>query len=216
MLVVPGVTVSPETVGEFASGVEQLVERGFLVAPSFAHGVDWTESRILEYGRQLLELARWFLSHSEATPIPQLSRSLAPVLDEGGVRRMCGSGQMMATYDVDGNRYPCHLFLPWITGRKSDWYGMVEDGDMCDDRCRDCPYVRVCKHCYGFNLIERGDPAVRSGTVCRLEQSEIRATVSFKGTLFGQKVRNGVSLTTDELVEAKAVLFLSEHPPKNL
>jgi radical SAM protein with 4Fe4S-binding SPASM domain len=29
----------------------------------------------------------------------------------------CGAGHEMVTVDVDGEVYPCHRFLPWVTGK---------------------------------------------------------------------------------------------------
>lgn len=206
-------TVAPDTVGQFAEGVVHLVEEGFSVAPSFAYGVDWEASAINEYARQLLLLANWFHCHPDKEPIPQLCRRLAPVLERGPIRRTCGTGRMMVTYDVDGSSYPCHLFLPWISGRKTGFASVYGDSDLCDGRCRSCSYLRICKHCYGFNFFERGDPAIRSETNCRLMQAEIAACICYKGTCLSEKVRYGHSLDAEELIEARAILHLHCNPP---
>lgn len=209
-------TISPESVGDFAAGVCALMDSGFLVAPSFAYGAAWTDASIREYSKQLAALGRWFLDHSNIDLIPQFQKTLAVALDSGPIRRMCGTGRMMATYDVDGREYPCHLFLPWITGRTSGFGNVFENTDLCDIRCRDCSFVRLCKHCYGFNFIERGNPASRTKTTCRLLQSEVLACIWFKGTLLGEKIRQGHALTAEELAEAAAVLSLCDHPPETL
>lgn len=206
-------TISPETVGQFADGVIHLIKTGFLVAPSIAHGVNWTDDTIREYARQLSLLVDWFLLNRNCSLIPQFERSLAPVLDEEPIRRTCGTGRMMATYDVDGRAYPCHLFLPWITGRASGWDVAWGNENLCDNRCLSCSFARICKHCYGFNFSERGNASIRSRTACLLLKSEIAACVRFKGTRLGEKIRSGWQLQEDELREARAVLHLLNNPP---
>ena len=209
-------TVSPETVGHFASGVCELIKSGFLVAPSFAYGVEWSDLAICEYKKQLAILGEYFLDHPDIEPIPQFQKTLAAILDKGPLRRTCGTGRMMVTYDVDGQAFPCHLFLSWITERMSGFEDVFNDSDLCDNKCRDCSFVRLCKHCYGFNFIERGNPAYRAKTTCRLVQAEITACAWFKGTRLGEKIRRGKTLTNEERTEAAAVLFLYSHPPKTL
>lgn len=209
-------TISPETVGDFAAGVCKLLESGFLVAPSFAYGVEWSNFSIREYCKQLATLGQYFLDHPNIEPIPQFQKTLAAILDKGPLRRTCGTGRMMVTYDVDGQDFPCHLFLPWITERINGFEDVFNDSDLCDNQCRDCSFVRLCKHCYGFNFIERGNPAYRAKTTCRLVQTEITACAWFKGTRLGEKIRRGKTLTSEERTEAAAVLFLYSHPPKTL
>ena len=209
-------TVSPETVGSFAEGVTELVGDGFCVAPSFAWGAPWTEHAIREYGRQLGILARWFLDHPGHELIPQFQKRLCAVLDEEGPPRLCGTGRRMATYDVDGRAYPCHMFLPWITGRSDGFESVWGDDGLSDARCAGCSIVRVCKHCYGFNFIENGDPSHRSDYACRLMREEVKACVLYKGTLLGCKVRRGERLSGEELAEARAIVCISENRPKGL
>lgn len=209
-------TVSPEAVCGLSAEVIELVKRGFKVAPSFAYGAAWTLQSLQEYRRQLRLLAQWFLENKEFEPIPQFVKPLPAIFNDGPLRRMCGVGSMMATYDVDGAIYPCHLFIPWISERSASLDAVWESGNLCDTRCYNCSYVRLCKHCYGFNFKESGKLDERSSIICHLTQIEIQTLLWFRATYLGQKVRNGISLTDDELVEAKAVLYLVENPPKTL
>ena len=209
-------TVTPETVSNFFNDVAELTEEGFLVAPSFAYGVNWTDCSIQEYGRQLLLLSDWFLSHQEKETIPQLQRELSPILEDGKIRRTCGAGVMMCCYDIDGKSYPCHLFLPWISHRDGLLDVLCSDDELCDERCIDCSYVRICKHCYGMNYKLRGNPSIRSSEQCQLLQAEINACISYKGNRLGGFLRHGKHLNSDDLQEARAIIRLAGLIPETI
>ena len=210
-------TVSPETVGQLADGVIAMIEYGFRVSPSYACGSNWTKEAIEEYLKQLLLLADYFRDNRDKPLIQQLEIPLPVILDnEEPVKRTCGAGWAMSTYDVDGKEYPCHLFTPMVMGSGISGAPLHSNLDLCDDRCRTCPLVRLCRSCYGYNAIENKDVSQRSWAYCQLQQIEIGVCMKFRGDILSDKIKKGEQLTNDELYEAKAILTLSKLPVQDI
>ena len=120
----------------------------------------------------------------------------------------------MATYDIDGNAYHCHLFSPFVMGEKFRNINIDNEDNLQDARCQNCCYVRLCKTCYGFNFKEQNDPCIRSATNCMISQVEIEACIYYKKHKLHKKQQQGIPLSVDELYEAKAILFLNDIPPE--
>ena len=76
-------------------------------------------------------------------------------------KRSCGCG-VMHTYDVDGKRYPCQMFMPLSMGEKSKCWGDLEvpddiDLSLLDSKCRKCLLIDICPSCYGSNYAASGN-----------------------------------------------------------
>lgn len=198
-------TVSPATVNEFSRDVTDLLERGFLVAPGWAYGMNWHWLEILEYRKQLLTLAEYFLAHPDKPLIPIFEKDLRVIFNREPIARTCGCGLQMSTYDVDGNAYPCQLFLPIVTGRQ---YGgsIPHDGALNDTRCDGCCIERVCKTCYGFNVIDNGQPTKRSMVYCYMSQAEIIACAWYLYKKAESTIRRGEKLDVVLGLNVKAAL----------
>ena len=207
-------TISPQCVHLLAQEVIALQEKGFLVAPSYAHGVVWSSDAIKEYKKQLLVLAKYFLNKENQEDIPQFQKRLSAIFSNDPIKRFCGCGSAMATYDIDGNAYHCHLFSPFVMGEKFRNINIDNEDALQDARCQNCCYVRLCKTCYGFNFKEQNDPCIRSATNCMISQVEIEACIYYKMHKLHKKQQQGIPLSVDELYEAKAILLLNDIPPE--
>ena len=209
-------TISPSSVQLFASGVIELVEKGFLVTPSWAYGVVWRGCHIYEYKKQLMLIAEYFLRHPDLRIIPTLEKRLSAIYDTGEFMRMCGTGGMMTTYDVDGRAYPCHLFLPFISQMEYQKNLIPPYGSLIDARCVDCQLARICQPCYGFNNMENGNPTIRSSLFCLMSQCEITVAAWFVCKRVERAITSGKVLSLSEKLEVKAALDILDMPFKSL
>ena len=79
----------------------------------------------------------------------------------------------MATYDVDGTLYPCHLFTPIVLGKNEaaemqKRYDFNAESVHFDERCKGRCLENVCPTCYGFNYKMTGSISKRDPIMCEL------------------------------------------------
>ena len=181
-------TLTHDTLPYYAEGVVALIERGFRVASSLAQGHTWMNGDDEIYRQQLRRLGQYYIDHQEVLPQTPFDNLYGQLLDENMAlppKKICGSGTTIHFYDVDGQLYPCHLFLPMVHGNSNvhmdiDRIDFSDDKQFVDVRCSQCPIVRVCNTCYGFNYINRGDVAKRDMGMCRLYLAEAQEVSAFQ------------------------------------
>lgn len=180
-------TISKETLPDFAEGVLAVQRKGYEINASLAQGVDWTREDALLYREQLTMLKDAYLKDLTLRPLNRLTRyvdvfNAAPT--ENRQIHGCGSGLNMVTYDIDGARYGCHMFTPIVLGRERA-VG-VDDVDwdapdlMADSFCECCVLRRFCPTCPGFNYKYRGDFAVRDKRWCQMVLAEAMTACEFQ------------------------------------
>ena len=209
-------TISPSSVHLFSKGVIELIEKGFNVSPSWAYGVNWGRHHIYEYKKQLMSIAKYFLQHPDVRKISVFEKRLSAIYDTGDFMRMCGTGGMMTTYDVDGRAYPCHLFLPFVSQREYQANLIPPHGSLIDTRCVDCQLARICQPCYGFNNMENGNPTIRSSLFCLMSQCEISVAAWFVCKRAECEIASGKVLCPSEKLELKAALDILDFSAKSL
>jgi len=208
-------TVSHHTIGSLAEGIIYLQERGFKVGASLGQGMPWNDGSIAEFGRQLRQLAEYYLEHEQVPPVSLLDLPIRHLRFSPGLapRKYCGTGTHMATYDVDGKAYPCHLFTPLVLGpaRSGELPAIDfrEDTSVADPRCHDCILQRLCPTCYGFNYKLAGHVALRDQILCRLFKVQASANCWFQTQKLRHKRRVGV-LSAEDARTAKACLKMME------
>ena len=208
-------TVSRGTINSMAEGIVYLQEKGFKVGASLGYGIPWSGESVLEYGRQLHKLAEYYLEHEHVSPVSLLDLPIQYTLGSRTPmqKKYCGTGTHMATYDVDGKAYPCHLFTPLVLGTsKSDDLQAIqfqENATVTDRRCNTCVLGRICPTCYGFNYKQTGDVARRDQTMCRLFKEQALANCWYQAQLLKRKRRSG-PLSLDHVRKAKACLLIME------
>lgn len=181
-------TLTHDTLPYYAEGVIALSERGYKVATSLAQGHLWGDGDDLIYRNQLRKLGQYYLEHQELLPQTPFDNLYGQLLDENlsrSPRKICGSGTTIHFYDVDGELYPCHLFLPMVHGKKNvvEYIRKIDfndDNQFVGGQCLTCPILRVCNTCYGFNYTNRGDVAKRDMGMCRLYLVEAQEVSSFQ------------------------------------
>ena len=207
-------TVSSHTMDSMAEGILYLHERGFKVGTSLGRGMQWDERSVKEFKRQLWKLAKYYLDHERVAPV-LLDLSIQQALGKQpfGQKKYCGTGTHMATYDVDGKVYPCHMFGPIVLGAsKSDVMQAInfqQDAMVTDVRCSNCVIRNICPTCYGLNYKFTGDVARRDPMMCQLFKVQASANCWFHTQLIRRKRRVG-SLSLEDARNAKACLKIMQ------
>lgn len=208
-------TLSRETLSHYADGIISLSENGYRIASSLAEGVEWMPGDEAVYRAELEKVGRFYIEHPDLAPEHPFNYIYKEVLDENRpVQKNCGVGTSIATYDIDGKCYPCHLFLPIVHGRE-DCYEAIHGIDFSDDsrlvslKCQICPLLRLCRTCYGYNYLLRGDIAARNLSGCRMQLVEAQVVSAFEIKWLTQRQRV-VPLTEDELLMLKAAVLCYE------
>lgn len=179
-------TVSVETLPTLAEGVIFLHEQDFTVSVNLAHGIDWSDkSYISILETELEKLIQYYVNHPDIEVCTMLSMSISRLafgkseLDT----RWCGSGLHMCTYDIDGQVYPCQMFLPLSSKDESKSFRDIDfsnDELFEDPLCNDCPIEVVCPNCYGMNFNNRGNPGLRDRNLCKLTKVVALAVSKFQ------------------------------------
>lgn len=181
-------TISRFHLPSLAKSLICLLEQGYNVAPSLAIGEDWQEGDELIYKRELEKLADWHLEHRDVEPMSIFLQPFFSLLEPHCLKppqKNCGTGVSMATYDVDGTCYPCHLFVPITHGRNNaaddlKQIDFNDDAGLLDEDCLSCGMLRICKTCYGFNYKDRGSVKKRDRRACRMQLAEAQVGCDFQ------------------------------------
>lgn len=171
------ITVEKLSLAGLSARVLVLLRRGIRCSINLACGTLWSEDDALIYMKELRSLGEACLSARLGMEwVPVLSRSLegvgSPLTNHG----RCRDCEDFNCVDVDGRRYPCHLFSPLVLGEEGGismaQYEKDEDfrclGGRSDDICRQCPLCSYCPTCYGFNYLFAGDTSRRDYSVCKM------------------------------------------------
>lgn len=116
-------------------------------------------------------------------------------------------------YDTDGLLYPCHLFLPMVHGNNNvlndikdiDFFNPVA---LIDEECKNCPALKICKTCYGYNYAQRGNVCKRDKGMCKLRLTEAQSISAFQIKYFTLKES---PLNDYELLMLKAAIACYKH-----
>ena len=86
----------------------------------------------------------------------------------------------MATYDIDGKKYGCHMFTPVVLGDKAILADSVDWDSTADDYCKNCILRTFCPTCAGFNYKYRGNIATRDKSWCSMILAEAMTACEFQ------------------------------------
>ena len=90
----------------------------------------------------------------------------------------------MATYDIDGQKYGCHMFTPLVLGKDKALLADAVEWDSSestdDDYCKNCVLRRFCPTCAGFNYKYRGHLAIRDKRWCPMVLAEALTACEFQ------------------------------------
>lgn len=181
-------TISEVSLPFLFENVKFCHEKGFFVSCNLAYGINWmakSNQAILE--RELKKLIDYYLDHPQTTPASILDGDIFNVVLEAektSCKKWCGVGTSMKTYAVNGDLYPCQLFMPISADSEIDSRSIVFEKSFpisyLDDECQKCIIRPVCPTCYGSNYIATGNIYKRDMSMCELNKIIIRARAYFK------------------------------------
>lgn len=180
-------TISKETLPLLAQGVLDIQERGYEVEAALAEGIDWTVEDALTYREQLCILKDAYLKNTNFIPFRTLTRfidiSNLPATEKVQ-GKWCGTGKHMATYDIDGKKYGCHMFTPLVLGKDKALLADAVEWDSleatADNYCKSCVLRSFCPTCAGFNYKYRGHIAIRDKRWCPMVLAEALTACEFQ------------------------------------
>ena len=179
-------TISKETLPNLAEGIFDIHKKGYKFDGALANGVDWTIDDAIIYREQLCILKDFYLKNTALTPFNRLTRYIN-ILDSSDTEKVqekfCGAGKYMATYDIDGKKYGCHMFTPLVLGDRAiladsiDW---DSPKSKADDYCKTCVLRNFCSTCQGSNCMYRGNIAARDKRWCPMVLAEALTACEFQ------------------------------------
>ncbi len=182
-------TISKETLPNLAKGVLDIQKQGYKVEGALAEGVDWTIDDALMYREQLCILKNAYLKNPAFAPFNILTKYVS-VFNSADTEKVqekwCGTGKYMATYDIDGKKYGCHMFTPIVLGDKAILSDSVDWDKTADDYCKTCVLRNFCPTCAGFNYKYRGHIALRDKSWCPMVLAEAITACEFQVELISK------------------------------
>lgn len=186
-------TLSKDTLPSYSRGIINLAQKGYRITSSLAEGIDWDSDDAKIYRRELLNIGAFYLEHPEIKVEQPFDMPFERLLySESIPPKNCGCATKTLTYDTDGIPYPCHLFVPIV--RCNNEYrisnGKIDfndDRSLIDGYCLQCPLAKLCRTCYGYNLLDRGDVRARNLTKCKMLLTEMQVISSFQIQYYMQR-----------------------------
>lgn len=201
-------TISKDSLPYVFDSLVAAALQGDNVESSMAQGVDWDVDDAILFHEQLQKLSAFYLEHPEYKPSNLLTRPLSGIGNKTEHQiKFCGSGTYMATYDVDGTLYGCHMFTPLVLGNRAlkhaDFTGWDNDQAVTDPACRRCGMMNWCPTCIGFNLKDRGAVHLHDHRWCAINAAQAMAACQFQIEYFSRLTRD------QELQEREATTLKS-------
>lgn len=186
-------TVSKDTLPTYAQGIIELTKKGYRVPSSLAEGIDWNKQDEEIYREELLKIGSFYLENPQYKVEQPFDLPFDKLLYDSPVPpKNCGVGTNTRIYDTDGRAYPCHLFLPIVHGQEGielimNSIDFNDDASLIDEVCLNCPIAKLCRTCYGYNQLDRGDVKARNKTKCKMLLAELQVISSFQIQYFMQR-----------------------------
>ena len=186
-------TVSKDTLPTYAQGIIELTKKGYRVPSSLAEGIDWNKHDAEVYKLELLKIGSFYLENPQYKVEQPFDLPFDKLLYDNPIPpKNCGVGTNTCIYDTDGKAYPCHLFLPIVHGQEGieqimNTIDFNDDACLIDEECMKCPIARLCRTCYGYNQLDRGDVKARNKTKCKMLLAELQVISSFQIQYFMQR-----------------------------
>ena len=214
-------TISCDSVKELSRGIIYLHKKNIPISANCGYGMPWDKESLSIFQDELLKLARFYLQHPDITPISIFDKKFVVLGKKMKHRKYCGTGTAMATYDVDGTLYPCHLFTPIVLGERKaaelqKKHDFNAESVFFDQRCNGCCLENVCPTCYGFNYRTTGSISKRDPIMCELYKIQFDVAAWYHAELLKRKKEEGKEISEEEIQNAQGIIFYYENPPKSL
>ena len=212
-------TISPQTLPSLHDGVVFIHNKGFRVSCNLAFGIDWSNSQnIYLLERELNKLIEYYLIHPNIEPCSILGINFDQLGYQGDyktIRKWCGTGTHMHTYDTDGKCYPCQFFMPISAGKeRARELGSITFDEQIpiqklDEKCQKCSIANACPTCYGSNYVSNGNIYSKDEDYCKLTKLTLRARSYFRAK---QWELGQLKMSNDrEYALLRAILLIQEN-----
>lgn len=183
-------TICAENLQYVADSIIALEEMGLFFTANVAFENFWgdpQEQKLLDlYNDQLMQLVDYYSGHPELYPVYRILDSVPLLLGDPEKNgdsnkqpdciRFCGAGHEMVAIDTDGKTYPCHRFLPWVSGRPGPEIPANTQPQWKNEECLNCKVLHSCPTCAGYNWELNDDTAIRTTFHCKAIKLEILAS----------------------------------------
>lgn len=176
-------TISPQTLPSLADDIKNSANMGYILRIQLAKGLDWTEENRILFESQLRIIKSFYMGNPDILPtmLPPLFTGRED--GEHECIQHCGAKKLTTCYDVDGTKYPCHMFTPLSSGLSAvTWenYDHHNPANHNDPYCSGCSIKHWCYTCPAHNNIHRGHPSKRDHGMCRMNLTHALVTTEFQ------------------------------------
>lgn len=214
-------TVADKTIPYLADSIIDLEEKGINFTANIVFEDCWgnleNKKKLLKiYDEQLTRLVDYYIENPHLYPVRPM---LSPIPGYLGLVnfndaahksrdciRFCGAGHEMTTVDVDGTIYPCHRFLPWVTGRDAPKTPVNRQQDWKPTECSACKLIESCSTCVGFNWEINGNTGHRTTFHCEAYKMEVLASCKLESERLAMRLPELDDLSLKEKAQIKGRL----------
>lgn len=210
-------TISKYTLPNLAENVIFLQNKGFLVNCSLGFGYKWNDYMFSCFDK---ELARYyesaFANDFDNDTCSLLNFPYKEIYSSQGIYyKNCSAGGSSGAYDTEGNKYPCHMFLP--SGfdeseisriRAISFPKDIVPEENVAERCVECPIFSVCQSCYANNYKMNGNIYFQDEDICLASKILFKHKMNYYSLLWGS---GKLSLPeTDEYMLLDSILRINK------
>jgi len=209
-------TICAETLPYVAESVIYLEKMGLVFTANIGFeniwGTEKEKSNLLDiYENQLSLLVDYYVQHPDLFPVRPILTAIPEYLGipnlesvkKNEIIKFCGAGSAMTVVDVDGEEYPCHRFLPWITGKEAPKHQVNCQTSWKPESCDNCILIPSCPTCIGYNWEINNDDRIRSTFHCDSYKLEVLASCKLEALRLIQKLEGRDILTNNEKKQIK-------------
>lgn len=180
-------TVSPQTVQYIYDSIVFLHNFGFEHIQTDIADIDcWSKhKKVLPIFKEQMKLLNaFYLTNSSLNKTSLYNISFNKYFDKSCDKycKTCLNGSKVGI-DIDGNKYPCHIFFPSVCGQSTikdfGLYNIQEESTFLSGKCLNCSVKHFCLTCYGTNLLLRGEIAKRDMGYCEMEKIRIASIFKY-------------------------------------
>ena len=192
-------TISKKTISNFADGIIYLLNSGYKVSANIAVGEEWSDADVVAYEKGLEKIANYYLTHEEIEPMPIFRKIYSGILESQTNTMRCGAGKTLIVYDINGDAFPCHYFLPISLGhtelkKREEWLNISK----IDKTCKSCKIFSICKPCYGNNYARFHAFGKWDKSSCNMQLVQAKVITAFQVKYYLQICKKR-ELTNNEL-----------------
>ena len=187
-------TVSPKTLSTLSEGIIFCHQKGLPVSCNLAYGIDWSNSENLAVLKnELSKIIEYYIENPHIEPCSLINSDISLIgYDKIDVehKQWCGAGISTCAYDIDGQHYPCQMFMPISAGKekavqsKSLKFSRSINTEDLDKKCKDCEICEICPSCYGASYIESGNIFHKNDDLCALNKIIISARAYYQAKIW--------------------------------